>query len=122
MGQPCHQNISYFLECRKRDEKERIEKGCQIFYLKCTLCHCLFLCMIGSVFCVVFWQNKKQRQVVREAVLRMKDPQQILLEIEEIEKVEGELGTAPLPNEKGLQEKKRKLHAQLHRVVSYYVS
>jgi len=73
--------------------------------------------------CVLFfWQNKKQRQVVREAVLRMKDPQQILLEIEEIEKVEGELGTAPLPNEKGLQEKKRKLHAQLHRVVSYYVS
>lgn len=75
-----------------------------------------------SCFMFVALQNKKQRQVVREAVLRMKDPQQLLMEIEEIEKMEGELGTAPLPNEKGLQEKKRKLHSHLNRVVMYYVS
>ena len=67
-------------------------------------------------------QNKKQRQTVREAVLRMKDPAQMLAEIEEIEKQETEALTDPLPNEKGLQEKKRKLHSSIDRVLKYWVS
>lgn len=36
--------------------------------------------------------------------------------------VEVESATTPLPNEKGLQEKKRKLHASLDRVMKYWVS
>ena len=53
----------------------------------------------------------------------MKDVGQMLEEIEEIEKIEIEtLGGAPQPNEKGLQEKKRKLHGTIHRVAQYYVS
>ena len=39
-------------------------------------------------------QNKKQRTVVREAVLRLKDPLQILQELAEIEKTELEAGEA----------------------------
>ena len=60
---------------------------------------------------------------MREAVLRMKDPIVLLQEIEEIEKSEGEMaGGEPLPNEKGLLEKKRKLHGNLDRIVKYWVS
>jgi WW domain-binding protein 11 len=70
-------------------------------------------------------KNKKQRTVVREAVLRMKDPIVILKEIEEIEKAESEAVTGstdslPLPNEKGLLEKKRKLRSNLDRIVKYW--
>lgn len=61
--------------------------------------------------------------MVREAVLRMKDVGQMLDEIEEIEKIQmTSLGTETLPNEKGLEEKKEKLHATIHRVSQYYVS
>ena len=56
----------------------------------------------------------------------MKDPIVILQEIEEIEKAESELISASdaelLPNEKGLLEKKRKLHSNLDRIVKYWVS
>lgn len=53
----------------------------------------------------------------------MKDVGKMLEEIEEIEKIEIEsLGGAPQPNEKGLLEKKRKLHGTIHRVAQYYVS
>ena len=76
---------------------------------------------------IVSLQNRKQRTVVREAVLRMKDPIVILKEIEEIEKAESEAVTGstdslPLPNEKGLLEKKRKLRSNLDRIVKYWVS
>ena len=46
----------------------------------------------------------------------------MLIEIEEIEKIEVESTVTPLPNEKGLQEKKRKLHASIDRIIKYYVS
>lgn len=53
----------------------------------------------------------------------MKDPIVLLQEIEEIEKAEGEMTSSePLPNEKGLIEKKRKLHGNLDRIVKYWVS
>jgi len=67
-------------------------------------------------------QNKKQRQIVREAVLRMKDVGQMLQEVEEIERQELENFGQPQFNEKGLEEKKSKLHASIHRVARYYVS
>ena len=51
----------------------------------------------------------------------MKDPLVLLQEIEEIEKLEVEVASNPVPNEKGLQEKKRKLHSNLDRIVKYWV-
>ncbi len=67
-------------------------------------------------------QNKKQRQIVREAVLRMKDVGQMLQEIEDVERQELETLGQTQFNEKGLEEKKIKLHASIHRVARYYVS
>ena len=52
----------------------------------------------------------------------MKDPIVILKEIEEVEKAEEEMGGDHLPNEKGLLEKKRKLHSNLDRILKYWVS
>ena len=49
----------------------------------------------------------------------MKDPIILLQEIEELEKAEAEV---TLPNEKGILEKKRKLHSNLDRIVKYWVS
>ena len=66
-------------------------------------------------------QNKKQRQIVREAVLRMKDVGELLKEIEEIEEQELRSFGQTQYNEKGLEEKKIKLHASIHRVARYYV-
>ncbi len=68
-------------------------------------------------------QNKKQRQTVREAVLKMKDVAELLEEIEEIEKLQMTSVTAnPVPNDRGLEEKKEKLHMSVNRVAAYYVS
>ena len=58
---------------------------------------------------------------MREAVLRMKDVSELLKEVEEIEKQEIESESNPQPTDKGLLEKKRKLHATIHRVAAYYV-
>lgn len=58
----------------------------------------------------------------------MKDPIVLLKEIEEIEKAEGEIianvadPNELLPSEKGLLEKKKKLHGNLDRIVKYWVS
>ena len=64
-------------------------------------------------------KNKKQRSVVREAVLRSKDPEVILQELEELEKTEAET-EVEAAIEKGLEEKKRKLHSQMDRVLKYW--
>ena len=53
--------------------------------------------------------------------MRMKDVGELLKEVEEIEKQEIESESNPQPTDKGLQEKKRKLHATIHRVAAYYV-
>lgn len=47
---------------------------------------------------------------------------ELLAEVEEIEKQEIESESNPQPTDKGLLEKKRKLHATIHRVAQYYVS
>ncbi|KAJ7372701.1 WW domain-binding protein 11 [Desmophyllum pertusum] len=65
-------------------------------------------------------KNKKQRKMVREAVLKSKDPQRILEEIEKIESMEIDAGPIPLPNDKALKEKKRKLKETLDRMVRIY--
>lgn len=52
----------------------------------------------------------------------MKDVGQMLKEIEDIDRQELENLGQPQFNEKGLEEKKSKLHASIHRVARYYVS
>lgn len=55
--------------------------------------------------------------MVREAVLKSKDPRKILEEIEKIENMENDAGPVPLPNDKALKDKKRKLKETLDRMV-----
>ncbi len=53
----------------------------------------------------------------------MKDVGVLLEEIEEIEKLQMTSVTSdPLPIDRGLEEKKEKLHQSVHRVAAYYVS
>ena len=52
----------------------------------------------------------------------MKDVGELLKEVEEIEKQEIESESNPQPTDKGLLEKKRKIHGTIHRVAQYYVS
>ena len=91
------------------------------------------------------FQNKKQRKIVREHVLKGKDPNQILEEIEKLDElgqymtflkvfqfkikaqllfsvVEIQNGPVPLPNDKAIKEKKRKLRETLDRLLLVYVS
>ncbi|KAK5639999.1 hypothetical protein RI129_010810 [Pyrocoelia pectoralis] len=65
-------------------------------------------------------KNKKQRQMVRAAVLKGKDPIQILDELEKIDQMEFNV-TQPSPlNEKVLKDKRKKLRDTLERVLNMY--
>ncbi|XP_039284804.1 WW domain-binding protein 11 isoform X2 [Nilaparvata lugens] len=66
-------------------------------------------------------KNKRQRQMVRAAVLKGKDPVQILAEMEKIDQMEyNVLQPSPL-NEKVLKDKRKKLRDTLDRVMKMYV-
>ncbi|XP_032520675.2 WW domain-binding protein 11 [Danaus plexippus] len=65
-------------------------------------------------------KNKRQRQMVRAAVLKMKDPTQILEELQKIDEMEyNVLQPSPL-NEKVLKEKRKKLKETFDRVLKMY--
>ncbi|XP_048487770.1 WW domain-binding protein 11 [Plutella xylostella] len=65
-------------------------------------------------------KNKRQRQMVRAAVLKMKDPNQILEELQKIDEMEfNVLQPSPL-NEKVLKEKRKKLKETFDRVLKMY--
>uniref|UniRef100_A0A1I8QBF2 Wbp11/ELF5/Saf1 N-terminal domain-containing protein n=1 Tax=Stomoxys calcitrans TaxID=35570 RepID=A0A1I8QBF2_STOCA len=65
-------------------------------------------------------KNKKQRQMVRAAVLKNKDPGQILEEMEKIDEMEyNVLQPSPL-NEKVLRDKRKKLKETFERVMRLY--
>ncbi|KAL0822707.1 hypothetical protein ABMA28_004726 [Loxostege sticticalis] len=65
-------------------------------------------------------KNKRQRQMVRAAVLKMKDPTQILEELQKIDEMEyNVLQPSPL-NEKVLKEKRKKLRETFDRVLKMY--
>ncbi|KAH8408973.1 hypothetical protein KR009_004714 [Drosophila setifemur] len=67
-------------------------------------------------------KNKRQRQMVRAAVLKNKDPSQILEEMEKIDEMEyNVLQPSPL-NEKVLRDKRKKLKETFDRVMRLYVS
>lgn len=65
-------------------------------------------------------KNKKQRQMVRAAVLKGKDPQQILEEMEKIDQMEYNVNQPSPLNEKVLKDKRKKLRDTLERVMSMY--
>uniref|UniRef100_A0A0V0GAD7 Putative ww domain-binding protein 11 n=1 Tax=Triatoma dimidiata TaxID=72491 RepID=A0A0V0GAD7_TRIDM len=66
-------------------------------------------------------KNKRQRQLVRQAVLKGKDPFMLISEMEKIDNMEyNVLQPSPL-NEKVLKDKRRKLRETLDRVLKMYI-
>ncbi|KAL1518213.1 hypothetical protein ABEB36_001871 [Hypothenemus hampei] len=65
-------------------------------------------------------KNKKQRQMVRAAVLKGKDPHQILEELEKIDQMEYNVNQPSPLNEKVLKDKRKKLKDTLDRVLGMY--
>eukprot|EP00794_Sanderia_malayensis_P016441 gene16441-18076_t len=65
-------------------------------------------------------KNKKQRKMVRETVLKLKDPKMILEEMFKIDLMEIEAGPVQLPSDKALKEKKKKLKETFDRVLGLY--
>ena len=65
-------------------------------------------------------KNKKQRQMVRAAVLKGKNPRDIIVELEKIDDMEYNVMAPPPLNEKVLREKRRKLVETWNRVIRMY--
>lgn len=65
-------------------------------------------------------KNKKQRQMVRAAVLKGKDPNQIINDLEKIDEMEYNVSAPPLLNEKVLKDKRKKLKETWERVMRLY--
>uniref|UniRef100_A0A3B3SG47 Wbp11/ELF5/Saf1 N-terminal domain-containing protein n=1 Tax=Paramormyrops kingsleyae TaxID=1676925 RepID=A0A3B3SG47_9TELE len=61
-------------------------------------------------------KNKKQRMMVRAAVLKMKDPRQIIRDMEKLD----EMVQMPQLNEKVLRDKRKKLRETFERIVRLY--
>ncbi|OXU28010.1 hypothetical protein TSAR_015854 [Trichomalopsis sarcophagae] len=65
-------------------------------------------------------KNKRQRQLVRAAVLKGKDPSQIIEEMEKIDQMEYNVMQPPPLNEKVLKDKRKKLKETLDRVLKMF--
>ncbi|XP_013396531.1 WW domain-binding protein 11-like [Lingula anatina] len=65
-------------------------------------------------------KNKKQRMMVRQAVLKGKDPTKILEDMEIIDKMEYDPTQPPRLNEKVLKDKRKKLYETFERVLKLY--
>lgn len=65
-------------------------------------------------------KNKKQRQMVRAAVLKGKDPNQLIAEMEKIDRMEFDVTQPPILNEKVLKDKRKKLRETFERVLRLY--
>uniref|UniRef100_A0A8C6WE95 Wbp11/ELF5/Saf1 N-terminal domain-containing protein n=1 Tax=Neogobius melanostomus TaxID=47308 RepID=A0A8C6WE95_9GOBI len=62
----------------------------------------------------------KQRMMVRAAVLKMKDPRQIIRDMEKLDEMEFNPVQQPLLNEKVLRDKRKKLRETFERIVRLY--
>lgn len=69
-----------------------------------------------------YFQNKKQRLIVRTAVLKGKDPYQIIADLERLDKMEYDFTQSSALNEKVLKDKRRKLKETWDRLCRLYVS
>ena len=65
-------------------------------------------------------KNKKQRQQVREAVIKQKDPKLILNELDGLDKLEFDINNPPPYSAKVIQEKRRKLKEQWNKIYHFY--
>jgi WW domain-binding protein 11 len=65
-------------------------------------------------------KNKKQRMMVRQAVLKGKDPAKLLEDMENIDKMEFDPTQPPRLNEKVLKDKRKKLKETFDRVLRLY--
>ena len=65
-------------------------------------------------------KNKRQRQMVRAAVLKGKNPREIVQELEKIDDMEFNVLAPPPLNDKVLRDKRRKLHETWQRVIKMY--
>ncbi|GAB6031069.1 hypothetical protein CHUAL_007880 [Chamberlinius hualienensis] len=65
-------------------------------------------------------KNKKQRQMVRAAVLKGKDPHHLIHEMEKIDRMEFDVNNPPQLNEKVLRDKRKKLRETFSRVMKLY--
>jgi len=65
-------------------------------------------------------KNKKQRVMVRSAVLKGKNPREIIQELEKIDDMEYNVNAPPPLNQKVLSEKRRKLAETWERVIKMY--
>ncbi|KAJ8931185.1 hypothetical protein NQ314_015936 [Rhamnusium bicolor] len=65
-------------------------------------------------------KNKKQRQMVRAAVLKGKDPQQILEEMEKIDQMEYNVNQPSPLNEKVLKDKRKEIERYFRKSSDYY--
>nr|XP_020143338.1 WW domain-binding protein 11-like [Microcebus murinus] len=65
-------------------------------------------------------KNKKQRIMVRAAVLKMKDPKQIIWDMEKLDEMEFNPVQQPQLNEKVLKDKRKKLRETFERILRLY--
>ncbi|XP_035695699.1 WW domain-binding protein 11-like [Branchiostoma floridae] len=65
-------------------------------------------------------KNKKQRMMVRHAVLKSKDPKQILVDMEKLDQMEFDSAQPIRLNEKVLRDKRKKLRETFDRVLKLY--
>ncbi|KAF7489473.1 WW domain-binding protein 11 [Sarcoptes scabiei] len=65
-------------------------------------------------------KNKKQRLIVRLAVLKGKDPYQIIADLERLDRMEYDFENPPSLNEKILKDKRRKLRETWDRICRHY--
>uniref|UniRef100_A0A0G2JXU2 WW domain binding protein 11 n=1 Tax=Rattus norvegicus TaxID=10116 RepID=A0A0G2JXU2_RAT len=69
---------------------------------------------------LLFFKNKKQRMMVRAAVLKMKDPKQIIRDMEKLDEMEFNPVQQPQLNEKVLKDKRKKLRETFERILRLY--
>uniref|UniRef100_A0A8C6GD44 Wbp11/ELF5/Saf1 N-terminal domain-containing protein n=1 Tax=Mus spicilegus TaxID=10103 RepID=A0A8C6GD44_MUSSI len=65
-------------------------------------------------------RNKRQRMMVRAAVLRMKDPKQIIEDMKKLDEMEFNPVQQPQLNEKVLKDKRKKLQETFERILRLY--
>ncbi|XP_049644031.1 WW domain-binding protein 11-like [Suncus etruscus] len=65
-------------------------------------------------------KNKKQRMMVRAAVLKMKDPKQIIRDMKKLDEMEFNPVQQPQLNEKVLKDKRKKLRETFERILRLY--
>lgn len=65
-------------------------------------------------------KNKKQRQQVREAVIKQKDPKHILNDLDSLDKLEFDVNNPPPYSAKVIQEKRKRLKDQWHKIYQFY--